>query len=131
VMQERKEEQTLGELFAALARDTTTLVRQEIDLARTELTQKIPGLGKDVGRLGIGAAVAYAGFLALIAAAILALGELIPLWVSALVVGIVVLGAGYILIQRARDGLKRADLTPRETIETLKEDREWVKEQTR
>ncbi len=130
-MQERKEEQTLGELFAALARDTTTLVRQEIDLARTELTQKISGLGKDVGQLGIGAAVAYAGFLALIAAAVLALGELIPLWVSALIVGIVVLGAGYVLIQRARDGLKRADLTPRETIETLKEDREWVKEQTR
>ncbi len=130
-MQESREEQTLGELFAALARDTTTLVRREIDLARTEMTQKVSGLGKDVGRLGMGAAIAYAGFLALIAGVILALGELIPLWVSALVVGIVVLGVGYALIQNARDGLKRADLTPRETIETLKEDREWVKEQTR
>ncbi len=130
-MQERREEQTLGELFAALARDTTTLVRQEIDLARTELTQKISGLGTDVGRLGIGAAVAYAGFLALVAGVILALGEIIPVWASALIVGLIVLGAGYALIQRARDALKRADLTPRETIETLKEDREWVKEQTR
>lgn len=128
-MQQRNEEPSLGELFASLARDTSTLVRQEVELAKTEMTQKVTSLGKNVGLLGAGGAVAYAGFLALIAGVILLLGRAIPLWASALIVGIIVAGAGYFLIQKGLDALKRADLTPRETMETLKEDKEWVKDQ--
>jgi len=131
MMQERKEERSLGELFAELARETSTLVRQEVDLAKTEMTQKASQVGKDAGLIGAGGAVAYAGFLAIIAAFILGLGELIPLWLSALIVGLVVAGIGYVIIQRGLSALKRADLKPRETIESLKEDTEWVKEQTR
>ncbi len=128
-MQQRNEEPSIGELFASLARDTSNLVRQEVELAKTEMTQKVTSLGKDAGMIGAGAALAYAGLLALIAAVILGLGELIPLWLSALIVGLVVVGIGYALIQRGRTSISRTDLTPRQTIETLKEDTEWAKDQ--
>ena len=128
-MQERREEPSLGELFASLASQTTNLVRQEVQLAKTELTQKATQAGRDAASIGVGAAVAYAGLLALIAAAILGLGQFIPVWLSALIVGLVVLIVGYFMVQRGLDALKRADLTPRQTIETLKEDKEWAKDQ--
>jgi hypothetical protein len=48
-----------------------------------------------------------------------------------MLVGLIVAGIGYVIVQRGREGLKRADLAPRQTIETLKEDTEWVKDQTR
>lgn len=130
-MEQQRDERSLGELFAELARETSTLVRQEVALAKTEMTQKATEVGRDVGVIGAGGAVAYAGLLVIIAAAVLALGLLIPLWLSALIVGVVVVGIGYIMIQQGRSALKRADLTPRETIATLKEDTEWVKDQTK
>ena len=128
---ERQEERSIGELFAELARETSTLVRQEVQLAKTEMTQKASQVGKDAGMIGAGGAVAYAGLLAIIAGIIFGLGELIPLWVAALLVGVVVGGIGYVIIQRGLGALKRADLTPRETINSLKEDTEWAKDQTR
>jgi hypothetical protein len=128
-MEHQREERSLGDLFAELARDTSSLVRQEVDLAKTEVTEKATKVGRDVGVIGVGAALAYAALLALIAAAILGIGELIPLWASALIVGIVVAVIGYVVIQTGLSALKRADLTPRETIQSLKEDTEWAKDQ--
>jgi len=129
-MQRQEDTRSLGELFSELANETTTLVRQEIQLARTEMTQKATQAGKDVGMIGAGGALAYAGLLALIAALIIGLGELIPLWLSALIVGLVVVGVGYMLIQRGLTALKQIDPKPQQTIQTLQEDKEWVKEQT-
>jgi hypothetical protein len=131
-MQEQTDDRSLGELFAKLASDTSTLVRQEVQLAKTEMTQKATRVGKDVASMAIGGAVAYAGLLAVLAAIILGLAALgLPAWLAALLVGAVTAGVGYVLIQRGRDALAREDLTPRQTIETLKEDAEWAKEQTR
>jgi xanthine/uracil permease len=130
-MQQRQEERSLGELFAELARETSTLVRQEVQLAKTEMSQKASEVGKDAGMIGAGGAIAYAGLLAVIAGIIFGLGELIPLWISALLVGIIVGGIGYFLVQRGINAMKRADLTPRATIQSLKEDTEWAKEQTK
>jgi hypothetical protein len=130
-MERQRDEQSLGELFAQLAHETSTLVRQEVTLAKTELAQKAAQVGRDAGILGVGGAIAYAGLLAVVAALILLLGQVIPLWLSALIVGLVVAGAGYALIQRGLSALKRANLTPQETIATLKEDAEWAKDQTK
>jgi len=130
-MTERKEDRSLGELFAALASETSTLVRQEVELAKTEMTQKATRVGRDVGTIGAGGAIAYAGFLVFLAAVVLGLGQLIPLWVSALLVGILVIIVGFVVVQTGLGALKRANLTPRETIQTLKEDAEWAKEQTK
>jgi hypothetical protein len=126
-----RENRSLGELFAELSRETTTLVRQEVTLAKTEMSQKAAQAGKDVGFLAAGGAVAYAGFLALLAAVILLLGNAIPLWVSALLVGVVVIGAGAFLVRSGLDNLKHEELAPRQTLETLKEDKEWATDQTK
>ncbi len=131
-MQQSRDDRSIGELFADLTRDMTTLVRQEVALATTEMSQKASRVGRDIGFLAIGGAVAYAGFLALVAALIIGLGQLgVPWWLSALLVGLVLAAAGYFLIQRGLDALKRVNLAPRQTIETIKEDVEWAKQQTR
>jgi putative superfamily III holin-X len=126
-----KDERSLGELFSELARDTSTLVSQEITLAKTEMSQKASRVGKDVGFLAAGGAVAYAGLLAILAGIIVLLGQVIPMWLSALLVGLVVAGVGYFLVRKGLDALKREDFAPRQTIETLKEDQQWAKDQTR
>jgi hypothetical protein len=129
--QQRKENLSLGELFAELSRESTTLVRQEIQLAKTEMTQKASRLGKDVGFLVVGGAVIYAGVLAILAALIMLLALVIPAWMSALLVGAVVAGIGYGMVQKGRDALTHEDLAPRQTVEELKESAEWAKEQTK
>jgi uncharacterized membrane protein SpoIIM required for sporulation len=130
-MEQQRDERSLGELFADLARETSNLVRQEVRLARTEMTEKVTQVGRDGGTIGMGGAIAYAGFLAIVAALILGLGQFLPLWLSALIVGLVVGGIGYAVLQSGLSALKRANLTPHETIETLKEDAEWAKDQTK
>ena len=130
-MQERRDEPSLGELFAELARETSTLVRQEVELAKTEMSQKAARVGRDVAFLAIGGAVLYAGFLALLAALIIGLGQLgLPWWLSALLVGLIVAAVGGFLIQQGLAALKREDLAPRQTVATIKEDVEWAREQT-
>ena len=125
-----RDDRSIGELFAELAQETATLVRQEVQLAKTEMSQKASRVGKDVGFLAAGGAVAYAGLLAILAGVIFLLGLAIPLWLSALLVGIVVAIVGYFLVKKGLDALKQEDLAPQETITTLKEDKEWAKAQT-
>jgi len=124
-------DRSLGELFSELTRETSTLVRQEVALAKTELTQKAASVGKDLGFLAAGGAVAYAGFLALIAAVIYFLVEVArwPLWVSAGIVGLLVAAIGGFLVWKGLQALKEEDLAPRETLRTLQEDAEWAKQQ--
>src|ERR687894_141126 len=125
-----KDERSLGELFSELARDTSTLVSQEITLAKTEMGQKASRVGKDVGFLAAGGAVAYAGLLAGLAGGDVLLGESHHMWFSALLVGLVVAAVGYFLVKKGLDALKREDVAPRQTMETLKEDGQWIKDQT-
>ena len=130
-MLDSKDDRSLGELFADLARESSTLLRQEVQLAKTELSQKASQLGKDAASVAIGALVAY-GLLAILAALIIGLAAAgLPWWAAALLVGIIVAGIGYALIQRGLTALKREDLAPRRTIESLQEDAQWAKEQVR
>lgn len=128
-MQQTRGEPSIGELFADLSRELTTLVRQEMALATTEMGQKASRVGRDVGSLVLGGAILYAGFLALVGALVALLAGFIPTWLAALVVGLLVAGVGYFLVQRGLTALKQVDLAPRETIATLKDDVQWAKEQ--
>ena len=130
-MADGKEARSIGELFSKLANDTTNLVRQEIRLAKVELGQKAAEAGKHVGLVAVGGGVAYTGFMAIVAALILLLGEHIALWLAALIIGIATLALGILLARQQLGQLKQLDPTPKATVETLREDKEWAKEQMR
>jgi uncharacterized BrkB/YihY/UPF0761 family membrane protein len=123
------ENKPLGDLFGDLATEMSNLVRQEVALARVELSQKAKHVGKNVGYLVVGGAVAYAAALAIIAAIIMLLARYMPDWGAALLVGIIVAGVGWLLIGKALSALQQTEVTPRQTVETLKEDATWMKEQ--
>lgn len=123
-------ERSIGDLFSDLTREMTTLVKQEVSLAKTEMSRKAAKAGRDVGFLAAGGAILYAGFLALIAALIIGLGQAgVTWWLSALIVGLIVAAVGGFLVWKGMDNLKRADLAPTQTLDTLKEDTTWAKEQ--
>jgi uncharacterized membrane protein YqjE len=128
--QQEREDRSIGELFAELSQKTTTLVRQEIQLAKVEMSQKASRVGKNVGFLAIGGVVAYTGLLAVVAAGIILLGEVIAYWLSAAIIGVVIAAVGTVLVVKGANTLRQAEPTPRETVETLQEDKEWLKDQT-
>jgi hypothetical protein len=87
-------------------------------------------MGRDLAFVAVGGVVAYAGFLALLAAIIIGLGLLIGSYLaSALIVAIVVLGVGYWFIHQGLEQLKRVDVAPRETLDTLKTNVNFAKDQ--
>ena len=124
-----RQEPSLGELFSELSQEASSLIRQEVQLAKAEVTRTATQAGKEVGIIAAGGFVAYAGFLALVAAAIFGVAEFLPLWLSALIIGVIVAGVGYLILQKGLNGLKEIDPAPRRTIESLKEDKEWLKQQ--
>ncbi|MEO7658982.1 MAG: phage holin family protein [Pyrinomonadaceae bacterium] len=123
------DERSLGDLFGELAAETGNLVRQEVSLAQAEMTQKATAVGKNVGYLAVGAAVAYLAALAIAAAVILLGAQFMPAWLSALLVGVVFAGAAYFMITSAMAEFRKTDPMPRETIQTLKEDAKWLKKE--
>ena len=137
-MPELRQERSIGELFGQLSQDMTLLVRQEVQLARTEMTEKLSKLTTNLISVGTGGFVAYLGGLALMAALILAVRDLanISLAWSALIVGGILAIIGYVMLQRGLKELKRVELAPRRSVEnikddvqSIKDDVQWAKEQ--
>jgi len=130
-MADVQDSRSIGELFADLSRELTTLVRKEIELARVELSNKAARVGARVGTIAVGAVVACAGLYAIVAGIILVVINFgMPAWGAALLVGVLVLIVGGLMAQQALSALRRENLTPTETVRTLKENAEWAKGQT-
>jgi outer membrane murein-binding lipoprotein Lpp len=129
-MPELKQERSIGELFGQLSQDMTLLVRQEIQLARSEISEKLSRFTTNLISVAAGGFVAYLGGLALVAALILGLHDLanISLAVAALIVGAVLALAGYLMLRGGVNELKRVDIAPRRTVENIKEDVQAIKE---
>ena len=131
-MAERRDERSLGELFGDLTSSMSTLIRKEIELARTEMTARATKLSRDVGLIGVGGALLYAAVLALLVTAGLVLIEWgVAAWLAALIVTIVVATVGGLLVATGQANVKKADLAPRRTMESVKDDAEWAKERFR
>jgi len=128
-MQIQKDERSLGELFSELAAETGTLVRQEVALAQAEISTKATRVGTQVGYLAVGGAIGYAAMLAIMAGIIIALSHFIPAWAAALLVGAVVGVVSFFLISSAISRLKNTNLKPEESVESIKEDAQWLKNQ--
>jgi len=124
-----KGDRPLSELFSELGQETTTLVRQEIALAKTELAHKASKLGKHAAYIATGGAVGYAGFIALMFGLIFALAQFMPLWGAAFIVGVVFAAVSGMVIYQAVTALKKMNLAPQQTVDTLKEDAQWLKHQ--
>ena len=121
-------ERPLGEIARDLTRDVSLLMRQEVELAKAELTQKgrtaAPGLGMigGAGVVGLMAAGALTAFLVLV------LSVFLPGWASALIVGAVLAAVAYLLVKQGKERVEEAGAPiPKQTIETVKEDVEWAK----
>jgi len=129
-MHQLREDRSVGELFGQLTQDLSLLVRQEAQLAKTEIQVKVSRAARDLGSLAAGAVVALMGGLALAAAIILLLIDPIGLtpWLAALIVAVVFGGGGYLMLQGGLRDLKTMDPTPRRTVESIKEDIQIAKE---
>jgi xanthine/uracil permease len=127
----QREALSLGELFSMLAQQSSALARQEVNLARTEMSQKAAAAGKHAAVVGAGGVLALGGYLALVTALIIILDLWLPLWLSAVIVGVLLAAIGFVLIQQGLKAIKRIDPAPRQTVATLKEDVAWAKEQVR
>jgi hypothetical protein len=129
--QEDLRDRPVGDLVKQLAGQTSTLVRQEIDLAKAEMSQKASIAGKGAGLLGGAAVVGLLAAGSLTACLILALGEVIPDWLAALIVALVMGAVAAVLAVQGRNRIRAATPpVPEQTVETVKEDVEWAKTRT-
>jgi hypothetical protein len=123
-------ERPLGELLKQLSEETTRLVRQEIELAKAELTQKGKQAGLGAGLFGAAGAIGFLALAALTTCFILALDAAMPAWLAALLVAVVYGGIAAVLALRGRAKVRQATPPlPDQTIETVKEDVQWAKTQ--
>lgn len=121
-----------GELVNRLAAQVSDLVRGELELARTELTAKGKRVGVGAGLAGAGGVVALYGVAVLIAAAVAALALVWPVWLAALVVGVVVLVVAGALALAGRSQLRQGTPpTPEHAVESVRDDVETVKKAVR
>ena len=129
-MADKLDNRSIGDLLAELSRETSQLVRKEVELASTEMTAKAKKAGGHVGVAAAGGALAHAGLLIFLAALVLGLSELgVAPWLSALIISLLTLGVGYLLVNRGLSGLRNSSVTPTRTMESLKEDARWTTRQ--
>jgi len=118
-----------GELVKDLSTQVSTLVRQELELAKVELTAKGKQAGIGAGMFGGAGLFALYGVGALVAAAIIALATAVAPWLAALIVAVVLFAAAGILALAGKARAKKAvPPVPEQTVETLKEDVRYTKE---
>ncbi len=127
-----KDEQSVGELLRELSQETSTLVRQEVQLAKVELTEKAKQAGRGAGLLAGAAVVGLALLGALTAFLIAVIALVVPVWLSALIVTALYGVIAGVLALAGKKALQRAvPPTPEQTVETIKEDVQWAKTQAR
>jgi len=129
-MADKLDNRSIGDLLAELSRETSQLVRKEVELATTEMTAKARKAGGQVGIAAAGGALAHAGLLVFLAALVLGLSELgVRPWLSALIISVLTLVIGYVLVNRGLAGLRTTSVAPTRTMESLKEDAKWTTRQ--
>jgi hypothetical protein len=129
------ENRSLVALFSELFRETSTLVHQEAQLAKAELSEKVSDVGKGIAGIAIGGAIIFAGFIVLLFAASNGLALLLPPdhadWLAPLIVGLAVIVLGFIALAIGKHELSSSNLTPSRTIDSLRQDTNLVKEHVR
>ena len=122
--------ESFGELVGLVATQSAGLVRDEVELAKREVREKLKTVRSAASVVIIGAGAALVATMALCAAVIIALAEHVGPWQSALIVGLILGMAAGVVILIGVSRFKRTSLRPEQTIETLEENKEWLKEIT-
>ena len=120
-------EQSVGELVSGIASDLSTLMRQELDLAKVEVRQEVSKAGKAAGMLGGAGLAGWMVALFLSFTLLYLLDSAIDAGWAALIVALIWAIIGAVLFVIGRNRLKAVDPTPHRTVETVKEDVEWLK----
>jgi len=119
-------------LFSDLFRETSTLVHEEAQLAKAEISEKVSQIGSGVAAIAAGGAILFAGFIVLLFAAVNALAMFLPpdhaAWLAPLIIGLVVMIAGYVALSKGRREFRAESLKPSRTMESLRRDTQLVKE---
>jgi hypothetical protein len=128
---EQERNRSLIGLFSDLFRETSTLVHEEVQLARVEISEKVSQLGSGVAAIGAGGAILFAGFIVLLFAAVNALAMFLPpehaAWLAPLIIGLIVMIIGYIALSKGRKEFKAENLKPSRTMDSLRRDTQVVK----
>lgn len=111
-------------LLRQLLGDLSTLCRQEIALAKADLSGALCVARRSIGVLALGGAIIFAGFLAMLAAAIVGLGALMPMWLAALAVGVTVVILGGVLLKMGQSAVGTAKFSPARSKESLRRDKD-------
>ena len=124
-------DQPIGELLKQLSQETTTLVRQELDLAKAEMAEKGKKAGKGAGMFGGAGVVGFLALAALTAALILVLDTGMKAWLAALIVGLVYAAiAGVLALTGKKEVQQATPPVPEQTVDSVKEDVQWAKTRT-
>jgi putative superfamily III holin-X len=122
-------------LFSDLFRETSTLVHNEAELAKAELSEKVTQIGTGAAEMAIAGGVLFAGFLVLLFAAVGALDLMIDsphaAWLAPLIVGVVVMIVGYALLKRGQHQVAPKSLAPERTLQALRDDARLAREHAR
>ena len=127
---EAVKEESLSNLISALASDSAALVHDELELAKQELGEKLSSISNASLIVATGVVVGLLASMALCAAAIVALTPYTGAWQAALIVGLVLAVIAGAMSYTGLRRLKATSLKPEQTIETLEEDKRWLKELT-
>lgn len=124
-------ERPLTTLFSELTQETMSLFRKEIQLARSELTDKARQAGRGAAEIAAGAVLLLVALGALAAAAILGLATVVQPWLAAVIVGVVLALIGGIVLSSGVSNVRTNSLAPHRTMDTLRDNTRWAKEQLR
>lgn len=122
-------QESVGSLVSGILKDLQEMVRGEIALARTEIKEDASTAGRGIAMIAAGALVGVTGFIFLMLGATYLLNKWVQMWIAAAIVGAALALIAAILVSKGRGTLSAGNLKPEQTIESLKEDKEWAKQQ--
>lgn len=126
-----EEGRSLMSLFSDLLRETSSLVRNEAELAKVEISDKVSQVSNGLAELAIGGLIVFAGFIVTLIAIANGLAHILPPeqadWLAPLIVGVVVMVLGFVALMRGRRNVKPDSLAPERTMESLRRDAQMVK----
>ena len=122
-------------LLRELRDETTTLMRQEVALAKSEMKENVSRMGSHAAQMAVGGFVAYAGIIVLLigighllGAILIRMGidQQVAQWLAPSIVGLIVAVIGWVMLSKAKHAIAHDDLAPRQTIDSLRENKEWA-----